>query len=224
MLKTFIRFTEVDYCIESQDECLVESVSETCEEVFETKMIAKASDVISFIVSKAEYDVFINSIHLKAALTSCGIVTQLDIATIEQSTSQYYFTCTLPSDLENGEYEITIYKDYQLQVIAFTPETSEGACDGTFTVEVISAPAIDFEFSIDGINWNDTGVFTGICSTEYTIYVREVGDTDCTSGSLTFDAVTLDCADYKGWTLQQFIDSGIFMIQLQHCTIEDLAP
>ena len=153
MLKTFIRFTEVDYCIESQDECLVESVPETCEEVFETKMIAKASDVISFIVSKAEYDVFISSIHLKAALTSCGIVTQLDIATIEQSTSQYYFTCTLPSDLENGEYEITIYKDYQLQVIAFTPETSEGACDGTFTVEVISAPAIDFEFSIEDENF-----------------------------------------------------------------------
>ena len=223
MLKTFIRFSEVDYCIESQDECLEEVSTNNCEEYFETKMIAKASDVISFIVSKSDYELYINSIHLKAALTSCGIVTELDIAAIEQSDSQYYFTCTLPSDLENGEYEITIYKDYQLQILDFTPETTDGACDATFTVGVISAPAIDFEFSIDGISWNDTGVFTGLCAQEYTILVREVGDTDCTSGTLTFETVPLDCSDYKGWTLQQFIDSGIFMIQLKDCTIEDLS-
>jgi hypothetical protein len=223
MLRTFIRFSAVDYCLESETECVNISEVEYCEEHFDSILPAKAGDTISFIVDKAEYDLLINAIHLRAALTTCGILQQLDIATVENSTNQLYFTCVLPSDLENGAYEITIYKDYALFISAFTPESSGGACDGTFTVEVQSPPAIDFEFSLDQITWVANGVFTGICATPYTIYVREVGDTDCISGTLNFDATPLECSDYKGFTLQQFIDSGIFMIQLQDCTIYDLS-
>lgn len=224
MLKTFIRFSPVDYCIETEAECVEVTEVEYCEDHFDSVIPAKEADVIAFIIDKAEQNIFINAIHLKAALTNCGIVEQLDIATIEDSTTQYYVTATLPNPLSNGSYEITIYKDYQMFISAFTPETSDGACDGAFTVEVQNPPAIDFEFSLDQISWNDTGVFTGICAEPYTIYVREVGDTDCISGSLSFDATLLVCSDYKGYTLQQFIDSGIFMIQLKDCTIADLAP
>ncbi len=224
MLKTFIRFSPVDYCLETNEECVVIPETEHCEDYFDSVIPAKAEDVISFILDKAEYNLFINAIHLRAALTSCGIVTELEIGEFSESTSQYFITCTLPTGTVNGSYEITIYKNYQMEITAFTPETSDGACDATFTVEIISQPAIDFEFSIDGITWNDTGVFAGLCMQPYTIYTREVGDTDCISGTLLFDASPLVCSDYKGFTLQEFIDSGIWMTQLAECTIDDLAP
>lgn len=224
MLKTFIRFTPVDYCIEAQEECLVDEEIESCEEHFDSVIPAKEGDTISFIIDKTEYDLFINSIHLKAALTNCGIIEQLNIAEITQSDSQYFVICTLPSNLNNGSYEITIYKEYQMEVISFTPETSDGACDATFTVEVISAPAINFEFSIDQVTWNSTGVFTGLCMGIYTIYVREEGDEECTYGYLVYNAEAISCLDYKGYTLDEFIASGIFMIQLKDCSIDDLAP
>ncbi len=223
MLKTFIKFQPIDYCLEAQEDCIVVESIDHCDEHFDSVIPAKQGDTISFILDKTEHDLFVSAIHLKVALTECGIIHTLNIASIEESGSQYYITCILPSVLSNNPYEITIYKDYQLQVIEFTPETSEGACDAEFTVEVIDQPALDFEFSLDQETWNSSGIFTGLCMQPYTIYVREIGG-ECTEGQLEFNAGVVSCSDYKGFTLDEFIASGIFMIQLKDCSIDDLAP
>ena len=224
MLKTFIRFTAVDYCLETNEECIVIAEEEYCEDYFDTILPAKEEDVIAFIIDKAEYNLYVDAIHLKAALTSCGIVEELSIATIEDSTLQYFVTCTLPTGTVNGSYEITIYKDYQLEIISFTPETSPSACDATFTVEVISPPAINFEYSLDQVTWNSTGVFTGLCMQEYTVFVREEGTEDCIEGQLTFDASPITCGTYQGYTLQEIIDAGLFLNQLYECTLNEIKP
>jgi hypothetical protein len=224
MLINFIRFSSVDYCIEGQTEPIVLEETEYCGEHYETKMIGKAGDVIAFIIDKSEVETFIDAIHLSVALTSNGILTELDIATVADSEAQYYITATLPIDLIDGEYEITILKNYVMQVISFTPETSLNACDATFTVEVVDAPAINFEFSINQIDWISDGVFAELCMEEYTIYVREEGDETCIYGTLDFNASPLDCGEYEGFTLQQVIDTGKFLSQFYNCTLDDLKP
>lgn len=224
MLKTFIRFEPVDYCLESNEEIIdAEIYVDHCETYFDTNSIAKPGDAVAFIVDKIQYNLFINAEHLKASLTQGGIVVQMDIAVSADAPNQLYFTCILPDDIPDGSYEITIYKDYVLDVINFIPETTTGACDASFTVEVKDSPALEFEFSLDGINWS-TGLFTGKCMQQYVIYVREQGDTNCISGSLNFDALPISCGAYKGFTLQQIIDLGISINRLYNCEIEDLKP
>lgn len=113
MLRSFLRFTEENYILQNQTECLAQSV-DSCNEDYITPLPIKPGDVLKFIMNKG--DVLRNGLVLtdiKAGLTSCGIQVALDIATITEGPSQLYVVATIPNELDEKKcYEIIFYTEF----------------------------------------------------------------------------------------------------------------
>ncbi|HPJ63601.1 SprB repeat-containing protein, partial [Lentimicrobium sp.] len=63
--------------------------------------------------------------------------------------------------------------------IAWTNETYTGAIDGSITVSAPAGGSGAYEYSIDGINWQVSGDFTGLAPGSYDVYIRDANVTDC---------------------------------------------
>jgi gliding motility-associated-like protein len=63
--------------------------------------------------------------------------------------------------------------------VAWTNETLPGANDGTITVSAPSGGSGNYEYSIDGINWQVSGIFTGLVPGLYPVYMRDANAIDC---------------------------------------------
>ncbi|NOT51881.1 MAG: T9SS type B sorting domain-containing protein [Chitinophagaceae bacterium] len=50
-----------------------------------------------------------------------------------------------------------------------------GASDGTITVSGVSGGTPAYEYSLDGITWQSSNVFTGLAAGTYTVYIRDNG-------------------------------------------------
>lgn len=217
MLKTFIRFTQTtDFCVLPCGDN-----STVCRTPYYDSVIpAKASDAISFIVNKSDYNLFIGKEHLYVALSKCGELVELASFSIEQSTTQYYITCVLSSEISDGAYELILFIKYKLIVYSFIPETSPGACDAIVNLAIDTPPAVVFVYSIDGVTWNESAVFAGLCMQSFTFYVKEEGDDDCTKTSIEFNATPIDCGSFQGDYLQQL--DNYFITQLSNCYLSDM--
>lgn len=69
--------------------------------------------------------------------------------------------------------------------VAATDETCSGANDGTLTITATcgscSGGNTDIRYSVDNSDFsNTTGIFSGLASGSYTVYVRDVNDHSCT--------------------------------------------
>jgi hypothetical protein len=69
--------------------------------------------------------------------------------------------------------------------IDFTPETEQGGNDGTITALATSA-FTGIEYSINGIDWQSSGEFTGLAPGNYSVFARD--DNEC----LISQVVTID--------------------------------
>jgi len=86
-----------------------------------------------------------------------------------------------------------------------------GGSDGKITVKMdASAPAVDYEYSIDaGANWQSANVFTDLSAATYYVIARRVGGTPCQTAhevvltqpeliNFTVDKLDLSCANEDG--------------------------
>jgi hypothetical protein len=84
--------------------------------------------------------------------------------------------------------------ELQLQGIG-TNETDMGLCDGTITLTAIGG-APTYLYSIDGINFVVSNVFTNLCMGNYVLYVKDI---DGVTASVTLGIGTnVDCSLYLG--------------------------
>ena len=220
MLNTFLRFESANFCTEQT--CVEESTCFNSDPEYTTVLPAIQGDEIKFIVAKSDVT-FYAAEHLEICIADeCGNVIEAS-GTIEEGDTQLFVTALVPGDLANGLYTFVFRRNLQIDLISITPETSPGACDAIVTYEIPSAPAQVFEWSLDGITYQSSSTFTGVCQEPITVYVRVVGDT-CDSGEVDFDLTPLDCSLYQGWTLQQFQDAGIRLFQMYDCLLSDIQP
>ncbi|MEN8494895.1 SprB repeat-containing protein, partial [Dehalococcoides sp. THU3] len=63
--------------------------------------------------------------------------------------------------------------------VTWTNETLPGANDGTITVSAPAGGSGAWEYSIDGINWQASGIFNGLAPGNYDVYIRDANATDC---------------------------------------------
>ncbi|MPM00371.1 hypothetical protein SDC9_46595 [bioreactor metagenome] len=63
--------------------------------------------------------------------------------------------------------------------VTWTNETLPGANDGTITVSTPAGGSGAWEYSIDGINWQASGIFNGLAPGNYDVYIRDANATDC---------------------------------------------
>ena len=101
------------------------------------------------------------------------------------------------ADLTSGSYIVTITDANGcvvncMEVIIFTPtaptctlvETNSILCNGDLTGEITATGADgsgNYEFSLDGITFQDSGIFTDLGAGAYSVTVRDPGNTDCIS-------------------------------------------
>ncbi|MHC1775255.1 MAG: gliding motility-associated C-terminal domain-containing protein [Lentimicrobium sp.] len=63
--------------------------------------------------------------------------------------------------------------------VNFTNETFAGANDGTITMSAPSGGSGNYEFSIDGTNWQASGSFTALAPGNYEVFIRDANATGC---------------------------------------------
>lgn len=211
MLRTFIRFSEVEDC---QNPCVEDSTCFNSSPNYESTLPAIAGDVFKFIVNKSDAN-FWDAQHIGIGIAQdCGPFIQ-NVGTVEQSETQYFITATIP--VLQGPHRFVIYNALNITLFSFTPETSLDACDAIATFEIPNSPGESFEWSIDGINYQESSTFTGLCMEPIIVYVRIVGDA-CTSGEKEFDLSFSDC-QYSGFTVADMAD--IYLFQVSNCTFND---
>lgn len=127
--------------------------------------------------------------------------------------------------LSNGGFDVDLIGWNVYEAVtgtaAITNESSDGACDGEVTITA-SGGAGGYTYSIDGTTFQAGATFSDLCDGSYTVTIK---DSSGNQGSVNFDIYTnVSCLDYKGFTLQQFIDSEVTLGQLYNCTLNDLKP
>jgi hypothetical protein len=69
--------------------------------------------------------------------------------------------------------------DIAITDIQTDPETCPGDDDGSITVTATCSSCAGLEYSIDGMFWQASNVFTGLTGGSYLVRVRDTGDPDC---------------------------------------------
>ena len=81
--------------------------------------------------------------------------------------------------------------DIAITDIVVTHETCEGDDDGTITITATCTTCQGIEYSIDGVNYLPSNVFTDLAPNTYSIFVRDTGDPDCSAS----DEATINPGD-----------------------------
>lgn len=69
--------------------------------------------------------------------------------------------------------------DQMAAEFAFTPATCYGNSDGSITIFNASGGSGNYEYSIDGITWQDNGFFTGLAPAIYMALLRDANAVNC---------------------------------------------
>src|SRR5680860_301009 len=69
--------------------------------------------------------------------------------------------------------EVTQPAILTMQAAAFTPVSCNGARDGTITAGTVAGGNTNYQYSIDGINFQITNTFSGLAAGNYTITVKD---------------------------------------------------
>lgn len=221
MLKNFIRFSALNKCIPYEGAC--DPVVYECPPKAVYKMPAKPSDIIKFVIERAQVNGYTEGM-LKASLVKCGELVYDNIGTFEEAGPQLFVTVEIPGDAPDCDYQIVISLDFKLKIVDYAPE-SEEPCSAAVAlgIEGIDGfPVGDYLYSKDGINFQSSPLFEGICSDlEYTFYIK-YGDFTCLAGDpLTIDFAGLGCGNYAGTTIQDLIDLNVYGFQIDNCTGND---
>jgi len=108
-----------------------------------------------------------------------------------------------------------------ISITSFDNESGMGAEDGTVTFGV-SGGTGPYTWSIDGINYQASSTFTGLAGGVYTVTAID------SNGLISTDSYTVytnvDCSDYEGSTIDDLIASGVLLIELYNCTLDDINP
>lgn len=98
-------------------------------------------------------------------------------------------------------------------------DPSFGECDGELEVSA-SGGTGPYTYSIDGINFQVSTLFTGLCPGIYYIIAK---DTEGNEGILEINLLeSVNCSLYAGATIQDLINDGVLLGQLYNCTLGDL--
>lgn len=160
---------------------------------------------------------------LRIGISKDGVLIQGDLGTITQFGTQLFCEATLPC-VTDCEYEFVIYRIDVIDYIGVivTPPSTVGACDGSVQA-VVQLGTPPYEYSLDGITWQLSDTFTGLCAQDYILYAR---DQDCSQGLKGVFLKTIDCSLFHGKTLQQVVDTGITLGQVisSGCILCDFLP
>jgi hypothetical protein len=124
-------------------------------------------------------------------------------------------TCNTDEDLTS--VPVTASQDPDIVLISVSNESGTNMNDGSLEVDVSNYD--EPEYSIDNVNFQSTGIFSGLGDGTYTVYVRvESGKT----GTLEVVVNTnIGCGTYAGATIQDLIDDGVILNQILNCTLND---
>lgn len=97
--------------------------------------------------------------------------------------------------------------------------SSTATCQGVILITA-SNGKIPYQYSIDnGITFQTSNVFTGLCQGEYFIVVKDKNKNRGRSIAQLFDQ--LPCGTYHDTTLQDIIDDNIVLANVLDCTLND---
>jgi hypothetical protein len=135
------------------------------------------------------------------------------------------FQLTSSNEITNGDFESNLDGWDVYTAITGTAvvinESAVDECDGEATITASGGTA-PYTYSLDGITYQASNVFVGLCDGDYVVTIKDSLDHLGTVDFTIFENVV--CGDYDGFTLQQMIDSGITLGQLYNCTLNDLIP
>jgi hypothetical protein len=104
-------------------------------------------------------------------------------------------------------------------LISTTNESETGASDGSILFGGSGGEG-SYEYSIDGVSYQPTGLFENLSEGLYTIYVRDENGTVATRTARVYVNVT--CGDYEGVSIEDIYELTIG--EFYNCTINDLKP
>jgi hypothetical protein len=155
---------------------------------------------------------------IRLGLSAYGQALMIDIATVEIVGSFAWFKGTLPRWLKNGYYEFIIYSDtgndIVLDLIAKTNNLNDTDCLGV--IEVLATGGLEpYEYSLDGINYQSSGLFENLCNAVYTVWVR---DGNCNGQVITVEIRTFPgCEFFNDKTLEYLCNNRWTLIDLCSC-------
>lgn len=75
-----------------------------------------------------------------------------------------------------GTDTITVNRTAALAATTATTSATCGFSNGTITVNNVSGGTPGYEYSLDGVTWQTSNVFTGVAAGTYTVYIRDAGN------------------------------------------------
>jgi hypothetical protein len=115
------------------------------------------------------------------------------IQRIEDEVDFWVVTCQNTKGEENQI--ITECCDIEITNVAATDETCDGAADGTIEITATCTTCDGIEYSIDGVNFFSSGLFTDVAVGSYTITVQDAADNTCQDMSMTTIGTAADTED-----------------------------
>jgi len=105
--------------------------------------------------------------------------------------------------------------------IAITNESAIGLCDGSVAFTPVNGTA-PYQYSLNGAAPQVSGLFENLCvGCNFAYIVDSLG----LYSTVEFCILkNINCAIYKGASIQDFIDDNIKLGQLYNCTLGDIQP
>jgi gliding motility-associated-like protein len=85
----------------------------------------------------------------------------------------------VPANMVNLTTTIITEPAVLAATVTYTNETFAGADDGTITLTAPSGGSGNYEFSIDGINWQASGNFAALATGSYEVFIRDANAVNC---------------------------------------------
>jgi hypothetical protein len=115
----------------------------------------------------------------------------LNLYTITTSGTNLITNGTFGSDISGW----TAADVLELEVDSYSNESAEAACDGEVILAASGGVAV-LTYSKDGIAYQASSTFSGLCTGEYTFYVKDANELIVTLDLEIF--TNIDCGDYSG--------------------------
>lgn len=184
-----------------------------------TKYPFKAGDEFGITVPLSVLGL-VSLTEIRLGISVFGVAQYFDVATVKILNDVVWFSGTLPNRLTNGNYEFFIYTDSgSLITLDFLQKVNnlvDTDCLGLIEVTANGGTA-PYEYSIDGVNYTDSGLFENLCNGVYTVWVR---DANCQGNVLVTEIRTFPgCEFFADKSLEYLCANGWQIIDLCDCTI-----